>query len=582
MKTLLRISLIVLLSFSLLSNCKAQEDKQEPNVFDIVPDRFLLAILSPKIGELEPKLRKLSKQAYPDQIDLMSGVIKDFYENAGFDLSVSKFNRVLDRNRGGGLFFDELSFNPIQVLPIKDSEKLSGYLEVDSAKLTAGEILKTAQKKSVRLSDGRLYVARDKLDHDPTRLKTRRKLRPLRTRISETEQDLKTSDLIVLVDSELYELLKGFFPTFDLSKYSMSNDEADQGFLGLVKHAEKALNLLTVGVNLKDGIRLKTSFHFTEINKEKTNALIESMRGGDGIPNLDGLPDHQVIAAFAVKGSGMQNAAAARSILSMIVKRISPRKEILSAKNKTIFYQSFTKLWKKMNGTRLGVYRLEEPEDADEYAKWAAKQTGRLGAVTVFDIDDPEAFLNELPELVKFTNEAADSNAAAKQLMPISFEYKKSVATIAGHRVDELVVNTERLSEKARLRFQYLFGKDARRFKLVPLKNNLLFYVGTSTKRLEETIENLNSGEKGLAQNPLILKNYKQIDSRRKIEFHFSSPNIYDLYDFNTDLKKYTPTEDMSVASFIIDPERVGMDTWLPAKEIDQAGELLFKFSWLF
>ena len=117
---------------------------------------------------------------------------------------------------------------------------------------------------------------------------------------------------------------------------------------------------------------------------------------------------------------------------------------------------------------------------------------------------------------------------------------------------------------------------------MVPLKNNLLFYVGTSTKRLEETIENLNSGEKGLAQNPLILKNYKQIDSRRKIEFHFSSPNIYDLYDFNTDLKKYTPTEDMSVASFIIDPERVGMDTWLPAKEIDQAGELLFKFSWLF
>ena len=581
MKTLLRTSLIVLLSFSLLSYCKAQ-DKQEPSVFDIVPDRFLLAILTPKVGELEPKLRKLSKQAYPDQLDLTSGVIKDFYENAGFDLSVSKFNRVLDRSRGGGLFFDELEFNPIRVLPIKDSEKLSEYLQVDSAELTAGEILKTAQKKSVRFSDGRLYVAQNEFDHDPTRLKTRRKLRPLRSRISETEQDLKTSDLIVLVDSELYKLLKGFFPTFDLSKFNMTKDEVDEGFLGLVKHAEKALNLLTVGVNLKDGIRLKTSFHFTEINKEKTNALIESMRGGDGIPNLDGLPDHQVIAAFAVKGSGMQNAVAAKSILSMIVKRISPNDEIMSAKNKTIFYQSFTKLWKKMNGTRLGVYRLEEPEDADEHAKWAAKQTGRLGAVTVFDIDDPEAFLNELPELVKFTNEAANSNATAKQLMPISIEYKKSVATIAGHRVDELVVNTERLSKESRWRFQYLFGKEARRFKLVPLNNHLLLYVGTSTKRLEETIANLKSGEKGLARHPLILKNYKQIDSRRKIEFHFSSPNLYDLYDFDTNVKKYTPADDMSVVSFTIDPKRVGMDTWLPAKEIDQAGELFFIFSRLF
>ena len=467
-------------------------------------------------------------------------------------------------------------------MPIKDSEKLSEYLQVDSAELTAGEILKTAQKKSVRFSDGRLYVAQNEFDHDPTRLKTRRKLRPLRSIISETDQDLKTSDLIVLVDSELYKLLKGFFPTFDLSKFNMTKDEVDEGFLGLVKHAEKALNLLTVGVNLKDGIRLKTSFHFTEINKEKTNALIESMRGGDGIPNLDGLPDHQVIAAFAVKGSGMQNAVAAKSILSMIVKRISPNDEIMSAKNKTIFYQSFTKLWKKMNGTRLGVYRLEEPEDADEHAKWAAKQTGRLGAVTVFDIDDPEAFLNELPELVKFTNEAANSNATAKQLMPISFEYKKSVATIAGHRVDELVVNTERLSKESRWRFQYLFGKEARRFKLVPLNNHLLLYVGTSTKRLEETIANLKSGEKGLARHPLILKNYKQIDSRRKIEFHFSSPNLYDLYDFDTNVKKYTPADDMSVVSFTIDPKRVGMDTWLPAKEIDQAGELFFIFSRLF
>ena len=108
MKTLLRTSVIVLLSFSLLSNCKAQ-DKQEPSVFDIVPDRFLLAILTPKVGELEPKLRKLSKQAYPDQLDLTSGVIKDFYENAGFDLSVSKFNRVLDRSRGGGLFLTNWS-----------------------------------------------------------------------------------------------------------------------------------------------------------------------------------------------------------------------------------------------------------------------------------------------------------------------------------------------------------------------------------------------------------------------------------------------------------------------------------------
>ncbi|MFK7766722.1 MAG: hypothetical protein AB8B55_05835 [Mariniblastus sp.] len=592
MKTHLGI-LIVLVGCSFCSNGLAQEKNQEqalgkentrlgitenPNVFDTVPNNFWAAVITPKIDRLGPKLQKLSQQAYPNQADIPSSEVDYFYEQAGFDLKVSKFNRVLDRERAGGFYFNSLTFTSVSVLPVnvKNLELLSVYLKVDQSRLENGEILKTAQKKFVKYINGNLYVCdRDSLLSSDIESNGRgglsKDIRSFRGRISEPHQNqLKNSDVVVLLDGELYRGLKAWIP-YIAPPEILTKTDSDKGLNGLLKHMDRALDFVTIGVNLDDGIQVKQNFRFREKHREQTQTLIQSIRGGNENSNLDGLPAFQFVAAFAAKGKGEQNVAVAKSILSMITSRVSPHDKIMSADDKIKFYDSFTKLWKKMNGTKVGLYRLEEPTKPDEYAAWAKKRTGRLSMVAIFDIEDPDAFLGELPALVQFANESAQRNTEIKEIMPIGFSYKKSVSKIAGHRVDELIIDTKRLSKEARWRFIYLFGNEARRIKLVPLKKQLLLYAGTSTKRLEETISNLKSGNKGLSEHPLIISSNEKIDPNKKVEFHFSASNLYEIYNYKDHISKFMPIENTSALSLTIDGDRLGTDIWFPAKEIDRS-----------
>ena len=587
------ISLTVISFFCLIGEVVSQEKTEPPKPqqrsgLDIIPSDASWAIYSPRIGTLGSKLRALSKAAFPNSIDLVSGQIQRFYREAGFDIRRPEVRKLLDRQRAGAHFY--LSGSPFYVLPIVDADRTAEYFGIAPERFKKGSVLKINLRNFAKLMNGFVYLG-SKNETDEQRGNKSDHFTPFSDRLSKVHQQrYANSDAVLIFDDHTAEKVLGTVSLFldpSLGKPSDKNEDSD-GFVKRMWSASSTFDFAAAGLEFDDGLGAQLTAYFDDENDKQLQELIKLVRGGEASSNLDCLPDQPFVAALAAKGTGNQNAAAAKSILKLLVNRISPDEEILSQKDKTVFYDSFTDIWKRLNGTRMGVYRITRPESKDSDTKDSdstkaipeANDQGELASVVIFDIEDPKGLLAQLPELVKFANESAERNSVKEDLLPIRFSYQSSVSTIGGHPVDVLLIDTDRISEEMRKRFQTLFGKEAKQIKLIPLKDHLLMLVGTDTALVMETIDNLATGKKGLAANKLITKSSERLDSRKKIEIHFSFENLREIYGFKTKLKPHVPVKEASCVGFTIDPDRIGVDAWVPAKELNPAIDWLMLLLW--
>jgi hypothetical protein len=555
----IRLLLIIFVSSGLVRVSPAQE---APNFLDVIPANSRIGLSWPKVTRLGPKANTLAQEIYPGSGQMILDAARSFFTEAGVDYRDPDFTKIIDRQRPGAVFGVKIGaiYDQVNVLPVGDLEKLATMLGVDRGQLEMGEVLLAKRQVYVKYGGGFLYASRKQDALTSVKIDS-----PIGKRLTEKQRsEFLSSDALLFLDKEIaVDFMNGFFDWFgDLSWLTNSDENAPTDeFTELISSSGKEFSFGLAGFDIDGGLGIKYTNFFNEVRDSRVQKLIKSIRGGDGATNLDHLPNDNFVAAFAARGTGKKNVMMAKAFLKAIVNRVSPGEEVLAADDKPVFYDSFAKIWEQLNGTRVGVYRIESQEAAD----------GNLAAVVIFDVSDPKLLLAQLPELVRFANESAERNTAKEDLLPIRFNYLPDKTKIRGFPVDVLEVDTRRLDDETSKRFRVLFGEQAKQFKFVPVKNHLLMLVGTQTDLLTQTIDNLANGNSGLSLHPAIESANKRMDARRKIEAHLSFRNLLDIYSFKEKPKPYLESDEVASLAFTIEPDRVGVDSWLPAKEIDAA-----------
>jgi hypothetical protein len=182
-------------------------------------------------------------------------------------------------------------------------------------------------------------------------------------------------------------------------------DPREQAAAHQLAQALEQLRYAFVGFRVDDGV----GFHFaTVFNKDGAAAVKEfltALRGGPGASDLKGLPTGRVLAAYAERSNGAENAVVARVLARSLLRDVFQADRILSPADRPLVIGVFSEIWKRVQGQRIGLYVNADP----------AKH-GQFSSVMILDADDPKKLLEEVRELARFAEgKNLDLSEAAKK-----------------------------------------------------------------------------------------------------------------------------------------------------------------------
>ncbi len=556
--------------------CIATTALAQSTALDTIPANAQAAMAVKQLDQLEPQLRDLVREIYPAMEGFVPMVLQYYYDWAGFDTSPdSDVGRLVDRTRAGGIFEMPVEiregvwdYPAVSVYPVRDTEAMASELRISEDELLSGELIEDADFAPMRYGNGILYAS-----DSPQALLNLDLDQSLMSRLDmQYQEEFAEQDAVLFLNlrkgggniSSTIESLTELAPMLK----SLSREESSTELTRELAAAIEELDFGVAGVQLNGGIRISyTTFFRDEVTDSQALQFIESIRGGDGVCDVQHLPREGFLAAFAAQGDGQRNVDAGKMVLNLILERISPDQPILSYEDKTQFYEMFGQIWQQLTATRVGLYRSEN--DAN----------GKLAAVTIFSVKDPQAFMAQLPALVEFADAAARRNLEKFKFQPIGFRFRPAAARIGDVPVDVLEIDTDRLTQDYRDYLRRMLGEDAGNLRFVALPEHVVMAIGSDDEALQTTIDNLTTGSAGLAEHPAIVASNEKLDPSRKIELHMCPENRIRVFDRGTGDLDYTDTEQVASFSATIEIQRLGFDLWLPSPQLKALITWLFDYN---
>ena len=255
---------------------------------------------------------------------------------------------------------------------------------------------------------------------------------------------------------------------------------------------------------------------------EAAARFLTTLGGGPGASDLVGLPKVDPLLAYAAKGDGVRNAQMARTLVKIILNKALDVHVLLNDEDRKKFYSDFDAMYQHLKGSRLVMYRTP----ADKFIA-----LGSIAAVGILDIDDPEAHLAGWKGLADFANALGVKLVKGGRESAPKFMYQERAESIDGLRVDHLGIEIATLPEEVRNQYRCLLGPDWNKVRLVVEGRHIVFLVGSDVVRLKETLTNLKTGAKGLAEEKSIAAALGQLAPERKLEFHASVKDYAGIHE---------------------------------------------------
>ncbi len=163
--------------------------------------------------------------------------------------------------------------------------------------------------------------------------------------------------------------------------------------IGLIADCLPDIQNLLVAVAIDEaGFEFNFQTIFRPGEHPAARKLLALLGSGGEHSALDGLPSGDLIAAQAVQSDGAQNLALVRGILGSTYDFWIEEKKLINLAERPNFVGLFDEVWQRLKGSRLAVYRNEDPAD------------GLFSMVAILDADDPEEFLKEMRQLARFAS----------------------------------------------------------------------------------------------------------------------------------------------------------------------------------
>lgn len=119
--------------------------------------------------------------------------------------------------------------------------------------------------------------------------------------------------------------------------------------------------------------------------------LLALLKGGEQASSLDGLPNHNLIAAQAVKSDGSQNRALIRAMMDSFFMLWINENKLIAVADRPHFVGLFDEVWQRLKGSQVAFYGNDNP--AEE---------GLFSVLAILDTADPKEFLREMRQLARF------------------------------------------------------------------------------------------------------------------------------------------------------------------------------------
>jgi len=130
-----------------------------------------------------------------------------------------------------------------------------------------------------------------------------------------------------------------------------------------------------------------------------------------------------------------------------------------------------------------------------------------------------------------------------------------------------------RLSRPALKEF---LGPEWNRLRLAVVNKQLVILLGSDIFVLEQAIQNVRDGKPGLEQSTRLAGFRKQADPERRFELHLALSRLRGLFTPADELPKdFKPTNGCSSISIHSGLNDLGVDLWIPAESVMDAGKWL-------
>ncbi len=549
-------------------------------VLELTPEDAALAFAVKNVAELRAKGDKLveASQLKLEKRDRPSALFEKMYEGLGLKNGVDdkgsaaivlpslpRIGVKTNDNPGFGELL-EIIAHLVYVVPFDDREAILKNYDLQAKDVVDGKPVKP-KKVPDDVFDGKRMVVATRGKHLYVSFREKALTTLLESKSIGDALNPTQRDVMAKADIALLFGFKGWGAIGETLQKNMkenlanpkddSDNEVMRQFAGLLGDAR----FIVAGLTIDDGFNLNMIAAFPKDGG--ATKFLEVLRGGPGVSDLVGLPDVEPLFAYAAKGDGTRNVAAARGLLKLLLDKWLGIEVRLGKEERAKFLTAFDKVYQDLKGSRAVVYRTGEKE---------AEKIGAMGAIAVLDVGDGDAHLDRWPALLEVVNAIGPKLAKEGRENVPKFVYKPKAEVIDGARVDHLILELPKLPDAVKDGYRKTLGPDWNTVRLVSVGKQVVLFVGSDKDRLSETIKNLKTGAKGLAARKSVATALAKLSAERKLEFHIDVKE-YETLSLGKPVKN--AGEGLTSFALTLETERIQLEVKTPLTEVRAIVRLL-------
>jgi WD40 repeat protein len=451
----------------------------------------------------------------------------------------------------------------VLVIPFDDLDRMAGNFDLKEKDLASGKVCKARRPSGFFFGD--FYVAAQGkhlllgLAEKPLQLVADR--RPLTKALSRAHAKvLQEADVAVHFGTEgwgpvYHSLLRDLRKVLQLEDSKTDNKVIEQ-FVEALGKASFVGGGLTLGKESR--LDVVASFPKGQAAAE-ARKFVSTLRAGPGVSDLDGLPAVDPLVAYAAKGDGVRNVAMARALLRVLLGKWLGIEVDLGDENRKKFLEAFETMYRHLKGSRAVVYLTPRARQ---------DKVGRVAAIVVLDVDDPDAHRKGWAKLVEVANAAAPKVTRQDRTTSPRFAFKAKAEAIGGAPVDWLTVEVPGLEREVRREYERLLGPDWNKVRMVIQGKRVVGLVGSDVETLGQTLTNLKERKKGLTEHAPVAAALRRLSSERKIELHFNLRDWLPLLRRGASgLDAPPPVKELTSVALTVEEDRIGLQVRSAAEE---------------
>ncbi len=325
-----------------------------------------------------------------------------------------------------------------------------------------------------------------------------------------------------------------------------------QDMLATIEQAEFAIGAF----QMEPGLRLSLLTKFQEDEAGRVKRFLSTIRGGDGSSSLKALPTGELIAAAAASGDGNRNLNVTRALLVASARPWTKRGDDSFQEVYSQILDVFAGVWQELNGSRVGIYRTNAGG-------------GLVSAVAILDANDADKLIEQFPTILNVAKASGKQLGEDVGLGKVRIKFVPKAEKIDGSSIGQVVLDPLSVSEEVRKAATQLLGAGWHTVRVVAVGKQVVLLLGSDKELFETAFRNVKAGKPGLAASGGVLAGSKQLDERKKAEFHVSFQRSNELWSLLNGKKEVkSPGKEPASFGLTLEEQWIGFDVWVPTEGV--------------